>query len=76
MRANSAPDDVRLSFDLLLAILEGCTTVIGPGHFEDAISAFDTFDAKTFSKGTPRPEVFNELLYRFSEMPLLVGRES
>lgn len=36
MGADTTPDDVGLTKLDLFAVLEGCTTVIGPGHLPDA----------------------------------------
>lgn len=53
MRADSAPDNVGLPLDLLLSILEGCSTIAGPGHLEDGIRSLHALDAKPLAEGFP-----------------------
>lgn len=46
MGADPAPDHVGLPVNLLFSILEGCSAVISPGHFEYAVGSLHTLDAE------------------------------
>jgi hypothetical protein len=60
MSADAAPDDVGLSGVDLIAVLEGRSTVVGPGHLPDAGMALHTLhqsrqnDARTSRVGIER----------------------
>lgn len=52
MGSDSTPDDVRLVGVDFLAVLEGRTTVIGPGHLPDARVPLDALDAKAWMEAS------------------------
>src|SRR5437879_1547286 len=62
--SDPAPDDVRLALADRIAVLEGCSTVIRPGHLEDARSTLDTLDTldpKSLAETFASAEILNEL---------------
>lgn len=59
--ADSAPDDVRLSWGLLLAVGERCSAVRGPRHLEDPVVSPDWLDAQAASRRPAVQQILDEL---------------
>lgn len=74
MGAYAPPDDVRLAGVNFVAVLEGRTTVVGPGHLPNTGMALHTLHAKPGVKALlVFGEIGDELSYRLAEFPLLLG---
>jgi hypothetical protein len=71
---NSAPNDMSFSGGDTLAVLEGCPTICGPRHFEDAAGSLDALHPKTRSERT-RSEVLHEQNDCGQKGRLLTSRE-
>ncbi len=75
MRAYTAPDDMRLALGDSVPVLEGCSSIVGPCHLEDAGRALNTLDAKAFAEPATAAQVLHELSYRDKEGGLLARRQ-
>jgi hypothetical protein len=73
--ADPPPDDVRFALGHSFSVLKRCPTVVGPGHFEDPSSAFDSLDSESLAE-LALPEVLDELCSGKQERGLLGRSES
>jgi hypothetical protein len=74
--ADSAPDDVRLACDAGVAVLEGRSSIIGPGHFEDAGCRFHALDPEPVPEPGGVLEVLDELTDGDEKRGLLSRRQA
>ena len=61
MGADPAPDDVRFTLPDRFAVLEGGSSVIRPGHLEDARSTLDALDSKPLAEPFAPLQILDEL---------------
>ena len=75
MRANPAPNDVRLTFYNRIPIGKRGSPVVGPGHLENTRRTAHALYPKAVSKSFAYPNVLDERFDCIEELDLLFARQ-
>ena len=72
MRPDAPPHDVNIALPDRRTVLEGSSSIVCPGHLEDAGGPFYAFDSEAFAEAPSPLKVFHKLRDGSQEGCLLV----